>query len=162
MKKLQDIDESKMQYNPFVQTLLIEATRITDSHKFIADDEGIMVPVTALIEKQRVTKIYHCPGCKEMVYNLSPSAQRLYIFILYNLEPSDQYIQINVDWYMKKNDIKSVNTYKDAAKELCRYLFIAQSPDYKNVYWINPQLFFNGNRIEVFPDNVKIKGHLEV
>lgn len=157
MKKLQDIDESKLVLNPFVNNLLIEATKLTETNKFVLSD-GIQVPVTTLIEKRQNAKLFYCSGCKDMVYNLSPGAKSLYLFVLYNLESGQDWIQINVQWYMTKNSIKSINTYKEAAKELCRYLFLSQTVDYKDVYWINPMLFFSGNRIAKYPDKVIIKG----
>lgn len=158
MKKLQEIDESKMVLNPFLGTLQIEATKLTDSNIFIIDEDGIPVPASNLIEKQKFTKVYHCTGCKERVYNLSPSAKSLYLYLIYNVDANKEWLRINVDWYMKKNGVKSINTYKTAMRELCRYMFIHQSPDYKDVFWVNPELFFHGNRITRFPNNVIVKG----
>lgn len=162
MKKNQNIDTEKMFYNPFVSNLIIEATQLVDYNKFIADEDGVMLPATSLIEKKEYTKIFYSAGAKDMVYNLSAGAKSLYLFILYNLETNVQYIQINVERYMKKNSIKSINTYKEAVKELCRYLFLIQSSDYKDVYWTNPELFFNGNRIKTFSNKVVIKGKLNI
>ncbi len=158
MKRLQTIDESKLILNPFVNNLQIEATKLTDLNKFVADADGTMLPVTTLIEKRQNTKIFYCTACKDMVYNLSPGAKSLYLYVLYNLESGQDWIQVNVQWYMTKNGVKSINTYKEAMKELCRYLFLSQTVDYKDVYWINPMLFFSGNRIAKYPDKVIVKG----
>lgn len=158
MKKLQEIDESKLLLNPFVNNLHIEATKLTDTGKFVLDETGDPVQVSTLVEKRQNTKVFYCPGCKDMVYNLSPGAKSLYLYVLYNLDSGQDWVQINTEWYMTKNNIKSINTYKEAAKELCRYLFLSQTVDYKNVYWINPMLFFSGNRIVKYPDKVVIKG----
>ncbi len=157
MKKQQIIDESKLGLNPLVNNLQIEATKLTDINKFVLF-EGVQVPVSTLIEKRQNTKLFYCSGCKDMVYNLSPGAKSLYLYVLYNLEGGQDWIQINVQWYMTKNSIKSINTYKEAAKELCRYLFLSKSVDYNDVYWINPMLFFSGNRIAKYSDKVVIRG----
>lgn len=157
MKKKQEIDESKMIMNPLANDLSIVATRRIDYAQMITDeDTGELIPTTNLIEKNRNVKIFYGTGCKEMVYNLSPGAKSLYLFVLYNLEPNQDWIQINSQRYMTKNSIKSINTYKEALKELCRYLFIAPTLDYKDVFWINPMLFFCGSRINKYPDKVKI------
>ncbi len=158
MKKLQDIDESKMILNPFANNLFIEATKLTDIGKFIIDTNGDRQPVTSLVEKRQNVKLFYCTGCKDIVYNLSPGAKSLYLFVLYNLESGQDWIQLNSQWYMTKNNVKSINTFKEAAKELCRYLFLSLSVDYKDVYWINPMMFFSGNRITKYPDKVIIKG----
>jgi hypothetical protein len=158
MKKLQTIDESKLLLNPFVNNLQIEATKLIDTGKFVPDEDGTMIPVTALIEKKQNVKLFYCSGCKDMIYNLSPGAKSLYLFVLYNLDSGQDWIQLNSQWYMAKNNIKSINTYKEAVKELCRYLFLAQTADYKDVFWINPMLFFSGNRIAKYPGKVKIVG----
>ena len=158
MKALQEIDESKLLLNPFVNNLQIEATKLTDTGKYVPDEDGTMLPCTVLVEKRQSTKIFYCSGCKDMIYNLSPGAKSLYLFVLYNLDSGQDWIQINIQWYMTKNNIKSINTYKEAVKELCRYLFLSQTVDYKDVYWINPMLFFSGNRITKYPTKVIIKG----
>lgn len=157
MKKLQEIDESKLLLNPFVNNLQIEATKLTETNKFVLSD-GVQVHVSTLIEKRQNVKLFYCTACKDMIYNLSPGAKSLYLFVLYNLESGQDWIQINSQWYMSKNSIKSINTYKEAVKELCRYLFLSQTVDYKDVYWINPMLFFSGNRIAKYPTKVIIKG----
>lgn len=157
MKKQQVIDPNKMLMNPLAHDLQIEATQLIDYGSYVEDSvTNERTPVSALIEKNRVAKLFYGKGNKEMVYNLSPGAKSLYLFVLYNLEPNQDWIQINVEWYMNKNNIKSINTYKDAAKELCRYLFLAATMDYKNVFWINPSLFFCGNRLDKYPTKVKI------
>ena len=86
----------------------------------------------------------------------SAGAKSLYIHILYELEYGCDYIEINVKRYMKENNISSINTYKDAVKQLSRYLIIYPSV-IKGVYWINPKLFFAGSRVNKYPKNVVIK-----
>lgn len=160
MKKLETVDPSKMLRNPFSVGLKIEVSKITDTKRYRPDAEGIMYPVDYLIEKERMTKIYHFAGAKDMVYNLSPSAKCLYLFVLYNIEVGEDYIRLNTERYMQKNRVKSINTYKKAVKELIRYCFLSQSADYKEVYWINPMLFFSGSRVNKYPESVVIKNEL--
>jgi len=157
MKKRQEIDISKLLNNPYRNTLAISATKVIDSNTFVYSKEGEAIPVERLIEKQKSTKIYQCTGCKERVYNLSPSAKSLYLYILYNLKVNVDWIHLNRDWYMKKNNVKSINTYKEAVKELSRYEFIIPTAEYKDVMWINPVLFFSGDRMRKYPDKVIVE-----
>ena len=149
-----------MRHNPLAVSLKIDATKVTDKNKFRIDDEGIKHPVEYLIERERNVKIYYFPGAKDIIGNLSAQAQRLYLFILYHMEPGQDYIYLNKVLYMAQNKIKSVNTFKDAIKELSRYCFVSLSVDYKDVYWINPMLFFCGSRIVKYPDKVIIKAEV--
>lgn len=159
MKKLEPIDPSKMVQNPFSVPLRIEVTKITDSKKYIPDTDGIMHPVEYLIERQTCAKLYYHAGAKDEVNNLSVSAKSMLFYVLYSLEPNKDYIRINQEYYMSKNEV-SINTFKNAIKELCRYCFLYRSEDYKDVFWINPSRFFCGSRIDKYPENVIIKHNI--
>jgi len=156
MRKLVEIDEGKMKRNPFVLSLRIDATKMSDAGKFVPDSEGVMLPVQYLFEKERSAKIYYHPGAKDIIYKLSSGAKCLYLFLIYHLEPSCDYIRLNSEHYMALNGIKSIKTYRNAVRELCRYCFISESADYRGVYWINPMLFFSGNRITKYPHRVNV------
>ena len=59
--------------------------------------------------------------------------------------------------FMEENHIKSVNTYKTGLEELIRYnLLCPTSEAKKGYYWINPRLFFCGNRPNKYPNNIEI------
>jgi hypothetical protein len=55
---------------------------------------------------------------------------------------------------MQENKISSLNTYKDAIKELIKYGFV-NSTTVQDVYWINPEFFFKGDRLKKYSSNVK-------
>lgn len=161
MKKLIVVDESRMKVNPFTASLKIPVSKIVDGKQWRSDLDGVMHPVEYLWEREQSTKIYYSKDCRKLVYNLSPAGKSLYLFVLYNLETNQDHIVLNKDNYMKKNDIKSINTYKKAVSELWDNGFITPSSAYpKDVFWINPNLFFNGNRISKYPDNLEIKNDL--
>ena len=161
MKKRQEIDESKLIGNPYISKLVIEATKVVESGMYINDQNGVPQPVERLIEKQKYAKVFYCTGCKERVYNLSAGAKSLYLYIIYNLKANKDWIHINREWYMSKNGIKSINTNKDAVKELSRYEFLCLNAEYKDLFWINPALFFTGDRIKKFRDRVIIDNKWE-
>jgi hypothetical protein len=65
------------------------------------------------------------------------------------------WVQVNKEYFMSKYGVKSVNSFKDALKELQRYLVIV-STHYDTVYWVNPSFMFNGDRVKKYPDNLQV------
>ena len=162
MNKIEQFDESLLISNPFSYGTYIPVTEIVSNMDFKIDPEdGIVYNKTFYLENIKSTKIYHCDSCKDIIYNLSGAAQRLYLYIIYNIKEGKDYIQINQEHFQKKNNVKSLNTYKVALKELLRYAFIA-STEFKSVFWINPNLFFSGNRLKKFPGSIKEIGRAHV
>jgi len=154
MNKLEVYDEKNLIKNPFEYSLQIPVTSMYSSNSLTKNmEDGVVVHKEILLEQTQSVKIYYCSDCKQYVANLSDKAQRLYLHILYTLKPNKDYIQINSEYYMKSNNIKSINTFKEALKELIRYNFIAPT-EYKTVFWINPYLYFAGNRLTKYPNNI--------
>lgn len=163
-KKLEDFDSKTLGINPFTYSLTIPVTRMqSDAFKLLPADvegqQGTFIKDSFVVENVQTTRLYYCQGCKDMVYNLSDKAQRLFIYILYNLERKKDYVQINKDHYMRKNGIKSNTTYVNAVDELVRYGFL-QLTKYKSVYWTNPFLFSSGDRIKMYPNNLEERSDL--
>ena len=163
-KKLEVYDESKLVNNPFTYSLVIPTTKVvSDRFKYlppeIEGEEGVFVKDTFQIEKTQSVRMYYCPGCKAMVYNLSDKAQRLFLYILYNLERKKDYVQINRENYMNKNNVKSNTTYLAAVEELIRYGFIGNTM-YKTVFWTNPFLFSSSDRLSMYPNHIDTKSDL--
>jgi hypothetical protein len=153
----QPINPDKLQTNPFSFSLKIQATKIFDHKQHYLDNDGVMMPKSYIIEREQTTKIYVSAAARKLVSGLSSSAHRLLFHILYEIDTNCDYIELDAKFYMKMNGIKSIKTYNEALRELCRNNFIAQTIDYKSVYWINPTLFFSGNRISKYPNNVSVK-----
>lgn len=160
MNKLPDFDESKLLKNPFSYSLKIDVTKNVENSKLKPDKDGIMLPAIWFSERQPATKLFHAPGIIDVVSNLSDGAMRLFLYVAYSVERGKDYIQINTERYLKKNNILSKRTYTTALNELIRYGFIVQS-EFDSVYWINPIIFFCGNRIAKYPECKVIKGERE-
>ena len=86
-------------------------------------------------------------------FNLKPSTYRLVQVLLYQIGQAPQkgavYLNLSVaERYFEQTDQKPVSkaTFHNSIKELIKKGFIAESPD-PNLYWINPTLFFNGDRV---------------
>ncbi len=157
VKKLTLLEREKLlSNNPLVGLDFVIPVRKLTVDKSYKLSSGVSVPVELDLERESVVKVYVKPENRVSIANLSSGAQRLYLHILHKVEYGMDYVEINVVGYMKENRVGSVNTYKKALDELIRYYFIAQSK-IKGVYWINPRLFFRGNRKDKYPKNVKIK-----
>lgn len=157
MTKLETFDEEVLITNPFSYTLSLPVTEvISDLHYKKDPEDGLILNSSFYQEKINSVRIYHCEGSKQAVYNLSGCAQRLYLFILYNLKAGKDWFQINQEHYMSQNGIKSATTFKEARGELIRYNFIIPTI-YKSVVWINPNLFFSGNRLKKYPSKIEVK-----
>ena len=144
------------------------------SNDFRQDSDGVLVRSTYLVEDEDISKFYTQPQLRSMVGSLSSSATKLFVYIGYELKSNCPLIWINYkmymrefsegSWLMDKKIYKkriSINTYKKALQELqdknMLKPFNKDDEKYKDVYWINPQFFWNGKRHKVFPDNSIIR-----
>lgn len=154
MKPLEKFDPNNLITNPFTFTLRIPVTKVISNIDYTIDvEDGVFHNKAFYVDKTKKVTLYHCAYCKDNTIGLSDKALRLYTWIIMSIEPGMDYIQINQDYYMRKAGVKSINTYKDAVKELVRYSYI-QATEYKTVFWINPNIFFSGNRLNKYPDNI--------
>lgn len=156
MRKLENFNEEDLAVNPFVVSLRIPVTKAEDHSKFkVKMEDGMRYPATYLIERTPHVRIFNAPHNKESIFNLSSKATRLFLYIIFTTKPNKDYVQLNQDDFKKKLGVSSDNTFLDAKKELIRYGFIA-STQYKTVFWINPNIFFPGNRLVKYPTNIDV------
>ena len=145
------IDLSKV-INPYLSKLVIKARKRTDFEA--KDKEGKFV--TYLVEDEPTAKVYTQSKLRLIISNLTPAANKLFTFILYELEYNNPTIWINHERYMNESDV-SLNTYKKALIEL-KAVDIIDAIEYnKGWYWVNPQFFWSGDRIDSFKDNLDIR-----
>ena len=155
-KKLPEIDIEKLGVNPFSNELVVEATKIEESGKWIMAEDGEMLPSHQLVERQKFTRIYHYDGARERWLNLSAGALRMMTYIIFTIDGSKDWIRIIPETYEKKTGKGSLNTYKRAVEELIRYGYLTPTI-YKYTYWINPSQLFAGNRINKYEKRVVVK-----
>lgn len=148
--------------NPFVKHLVIPINNITLKNQFKftgeTDKEGnkLVDTITVKAEATGFTKLYITAENRKLISLITQRSKDLLLWIMYELEAGFDYVEINSKRYMKEAGIKSVNTYKEAIKDLIRYDIIARTRDDK-VFWINPEYLFRGDRIKKFPNKVSIK-----
>lgn len=102
------------------------------------------------VDPERFVKVYYEGIVKHA--ELSKTAQKVFKYMYQVIQSSPKKNQIilayeianqepyNFDWTKK--------TFNKGIAELCQKAFIAQTVS-SNLYWINPNYIFNGNRIEL-------------
>lgn len=147
---------AQLGHNPCVNSgFVVEVNSITFKDQYKKDSSGLLLPVNTEVENVPYTKVYVTSSRRIIISGLSPSAKELYLWIFFEIEHGKDALWINKDRFMLENHT-SLNTYKKALDELIRYALLAFTV-VKDVYWINPDFFFKGNRIEKYPDNIVLK-----
>lgn len=114
------------------------------------------VDVPKTVEAEEYCKVFTKVAYRKHVMSLSSKAKELFLWLIYEVDTAKEYACINSDRYKAEAGV-SDNTYRAALKELIKAVVIAPTV-IQTVYWINPRLFFNGSRVNKYPDNlVKIK-----
>ena len=93
-------------------------------------------------------------GVRGRVTNLSPRSKELFLWLIFELSDGLDYVKIDRGRYMLDCGISSVNTFLGAMRGLVKWGIINPTPK-KDIYWINPGVFFRGDRIEKYSDSVK-------
>lgn len=154
-------DVARFQKNPFFEQLSgmkTRAKRVTArGGKAIIDVEtGELEDVAEIVSVHQVdnaqfVKVF--TSNLKQFFNLRPTAFRMVQVLLYQLgkmRDRDQvYLNMSLaERYFTATGQKPVSStaYYTAIKEMIEKGFIAESPD-QGLYWINPTLFFNGDRV---------------
>lgn len=148
-----DIDDSKLGINPLTINDL-EIKVVDKTFKSFKFDSETIIHDSALIEYDTSTKVYNKANNRLFVAKLTAGSKSLLLWLIFEMDNNKDYIWINKTRYMEENDISSINTYKKAITELTRYCVIYPMLGKRNVYWINPRLMFNGNRVTKYPNNI--------
>lgn len=151
-----DITPEKLGSNKFLNHLVVKANKIAMAGQYKKDKDGVYLTVEVELESDEACRIYIDAAKRAKVAALSTRAKDLFLWLVYETEPGCEWIWINKPRYMAEHGIKAYNTYKEAIRELHAKDFVAATP-IPSVYWINPDLFFNGSRIKAFPDKVVVK-----
>lgn len=147
--------------NPFMTDVSNMKTRrktvTVKSGKAILDQKtGVLEDVAEIVSVHRVdneqfVKVF--TSNLKQFFNLKPTAYRMVQVLLHQLGKTPQrdtvYLNMTVaERYFTETEQKGVSktAYYNAMRELIDKQFIAESTD-PNLYWINPTLFFNGDRV---------------
>lgn len=154
-----EVTDEMVGKNPFTVSLRIPVnTLVSDKYWEKSKDELgnlIIAPADVDLEKTPYCKLFVDAKRRKNVGELSSRGKDLLMFIFYEVETGKDYVWINKGMYMKENNVASLTTYKTALKELITKGFLAGTAYASNGwYFINPDLFFNGSRVNKFPDKV--------
>lgn len=136
--------------NPCSFTVPVNELAFKDQYK--REPDGTLLPLTLPVEATPYTKVYVSSDRRLIIAKLSPAAKELYLWIMFEVDSGKDALWINKDRYMIENST-SLNTYKKALTELLRYALIVKTI-IKDVYWINPDFFFRGDRIAKYPNKI--------
>lgn len=141
--------------NPCTNSLEIPIRNLVMKDQFIKDkEEDVFDNVTVTVEAISYTKLYITSDRRKIIAALSPAAKELYLWIMFEVESGEDALWINRERFMVENST-SLNTYKKAIEELIRCILLAYTV-IKDVYWINPDFFFKGDRIKKYPTKTKL------
>jgi hypothetical protein len=150
------INEKKLPQNPFANSLVIPVVgKILENHYKI-DKDATKIPYEVELEYNPFVKVYSTKAHRLIVNHLQSCTKELMLWIMYSIEHGKDYIWINKKRYMEECSV-SLNTYKKALREMIRYGLLVPTGLYDNTYWINPDFFFKGSRVNKYPKNVQKK-----
>lgn len=137
--------------NPFRETLIVPVNEVIYKNQF-KEIGGLMTNVVAELEVTKYSRVYIPSKLRKIVSSLPSRAKELVLWIIYELESGQEEIWINRERYMKENKT-SLNTYKAGLMEVLKSGILYQTL-VNGVYWINPNYFWRGSRVNTFPKNV--------
>lgn len=139
-------DEDKLGINPFAENIKIEVRKRTDH-----DTGDIMY-----FEAKRYTKVFADTLNRDAAIRLSPRALSIYVWFMYTIQPGSDYISFNKAYYMSITGVRSFGPVNKALQELELSGICASHASVRDLYWINPRLIFQGDRIGKFMNKIVI------
>lgn len=164
MAKEVSILEKRYDTNPYIgtraqykrarkRTVIKGGKMVVDSATGEIEDTAELV-TTHEVDGEQFVKLY----TKELklLFSLSPSAMKVLQVVLQQVQGAigKDTILLNmaiVEKYFKTQDAKPVprTTFYRCVKEMIKKGFIAPATDSRDLFFINPNLFFNGDRVRL-------------
>ena len=147
--------------NPLVQPrsiVLKERTvKVGSARELIDAETGEISNVNAIyqrkvVDSERFAKVYIDGLAK--TFGLSKTAQRVFKVVLAVCGKDTDNIFLNFMLVTKEDPALPESTFYRGLQELLENEFLAYS-DVPNKFWINPHLFFNGDRVKFITEYVK-------
>jgi len=147
---IEDVTEIDGAVNPFIYNVTfdyVEHTQIT----VIAGKEFKRV---VNVEEIKYTKLFHVgEGQRRKITELNSGSFRLLMIIAMSMAPNTDRIRIFTNKYMQEMRINSRTSFNTAVNGLIGASILTHYK--KNIYWVNTQILFNGDRLKKYPG----KGH---
>lgn len=149
---LQGVTDEDMGKNPCATSMKIPIRLVSPDNQYYIDEDGDKLPVEIDLEYTPYSKLYTVADARKYITKLTSASKSLWLWIMYEVPHGKDYLWVNKERYREESSV-SYKTYKKAVGELHKFALISPTT-YKDVYWINPQFFFKGNRIEKYKDKV--------
>lgn len=88
---------------------------------------------------------------QSLKYKLSYTALRLYEYIKDHINAGDDFVKLDYADILRIFEWNTVKNVYNGINELMKYGFISDSDEVRK-YWINVNIFFNGNRVAKFEE----------
>jgi hypothetical protein len=150
--------------NPFIRNLNIPLVPKSDIYvskdKNIVniktgevDDDVLLTGKRRYVDGEQFVKIF----VKEMnaIFDLSKASQKVFAYMLSKVTYNDVLI-LNIEECLEKTVYKSKGPVFKSLAELIQKEFIAKTKN-QFVYWINPKLFYKGDRLVIIREYRKAK-----
>lgn len=147
-----DINRDALGKNTFLNDFKVPVRRIT---KVEYDEDGAPKFGGYDMELQAKCSLYVDKDFRKSIFELKGASAQMMLWVMQKLETGNDYIHIKRDTCMKELDMGSKNTYRTALKLLCGNNILAPIYGFPDIFWINPKLYFKGQRSKVFTDNVE-------
>lgn len=148
-------NEELLGISPFISSLTIPVNRIAYEGQYRIDKDGVRLKVYGNVERELSCKLYVSADRRRIMNMLSTRSKELFLWVMYEVERNKDYMWLNKKRYMEENEIGSINTYRTAVDELIRYGILCKTV-VNDVFWINPAVFFGGNRVLKYPKKVEV------
>ena len=161
VQKTQNSIKQRYETNPLVHprelVLKERVVKVGSARELVDTSTGEVSNVNAIyqrkvVDSERFAKIYIDGVAK--TFGLTKTAQRVFQIILKVCEKDTDSLWLNFMLASKMDDGLQERTYHRGLLELLNVGFLAYS-DVPNKFWINPHLFFNGDRVKFITEYVK-------
>lgn len=88
-------------------------------------------------------------GSSNVLMDLPTPSIKMFIYAMDRIKPLSTSVFLNVDDCMVVCKFKSATSYRDGVKGLVDKKIIARKVGSSMEFWINPNIFFNGNRLRL-------------
>jgi len=160
VKKTYTADElerlSIIQPNPLVDGGLMRGSAKKDpsAEEIRLGDGEDTLPIgnAILLEGDDYVKVFTTAANRKMLSNLSPRGVHLLMWLIQKVIRKCDLIHIDRHQYMKESEISRQETYMHAIADLVMARILYRYPLYSDLYFVNPHVFFKGNRLLKYKD----------
>jgi len=141
--------------SPFRVEGLVERQYVTKADEQIWEATNGELYVAKKIDKSKVHLTDPIPYTKlfvdnrEMLLRLSGTGLRVLVYAICIVKPLSQTAILHIPDIQVELGMSSINSIKNGIGELIEADIIAQKLGSNIEYWINPNVFFNGNRLRL-------------